>query len=992
MSLSGTRGVFSLRQIYNQQRKGTGYPIADVFTQRPSVPVPNVGYALDGRTGSTNLSLCQKTTYSDDTLARVPGGDAALGGAFAGATVCSETNQYKLGGQFPSGNPQSNTERFSFSTETCTYVPGANITEAKDYCAGVHNKDAGYRAGGSPGSTSTVVDKLTYSTETTVRVPSADLTAGHNFSFSGFSNNSVGYFSGGFASAATSLTTKLTFADDTSARTPSADLTSSRYASTAASNGSTIGYVAFGDGPKSSVDKFTYSSESYALAPTAQLIAAKKYGRGTSNGTAAYLMGGAPDVSYQQKISYSNDTRSSLPSSGDALAPGGIRLNYYGSPRQNALPSTTVYSIQQFGTGIQEGPNTAYFAGGSVPPTVHSTCDKFDLSTDTCTNVPNIALITCESGTSSTTTHGYLAGGHAGPNITNFQKLAYSTDSTTSIPGGNLTAGRYGVMGAGNQDVAFFTGGFNGSVNVSTTEKTTYSSDTTAAAPASLMPGTARRAGTKMGNQGAGYFSGGGPGGLTNTSKIAYSNEAQIAVPSADLIAGRYLLASTGTDTAGYAMGGFPTKSSTDKITWATETYQQLPAAPLSSARYGNGGIGNNNFAFSGGGGGVVSTIDKLNIASETMALSPATLTQARRYTNGVGARRDDNPQQPLDTPTSQTFPVPVPDAAPPITGYVTSGETSSGNVSSSQKLNMSTDEYSAVPSMNLPSAAGPSGYRTYASSASSPTNGYLMGGYAPNFSNAIKTTYLTETISAIPGSTSEARRSAAQGGGNSTRGYMAGGYSEAISPNGQVSNVDKLVYSSDTFGRQPGANLTEKRGGAGCVSNQSRMLTICGQPGPAAVTIVDRIDFASDTTDRIPGANDPTGRAYPRSNYYPSPERGYSSGGRNPSISTNYSLTTRFNFSDDTSSAVPGANMTITRHGHNACVGNTTHTYQSGGATPSKVSSTDKLNMSTETFAAAPSANLTAAAEAQSGYGPYMNGNPSANVPQAPNPTPNNC
>ena len=62
-----------------------------------------------------------------------------------------------------------------------------------------------------------------------------------------------------------------------------------------------------------------------------------------------------------------------------------------------------------------------------------------------------------------------------------------------------------------------------------------------------------------------------------------------------------------------------------------------------------------------------------------------------------------------------------------------------------------------------------------------------------------------------IPSYTSELR-SVAQTGGSSTRGYLAGGYSQAQSPNRNVSNVDKLIYSTETFGRQPSANLSEQR------------------------------------------------------------------------------------------------------------------------------------------------------------------------------------
>ena len=75
---------------------------------------------------------------------------------------------------------------------------------------------------------------------------------------------------------------------------------------------------------------------------------------------------------------------------------GGITAGRYRSmgvgPKENKNQNQS-FPVQQFTSGIQEGPNTGYFTGGGTP-SKGSTCDKFDLSTDTCTNVPNIFVIT----------------------------------------------------------------------------------------------------------------------------------------------------------------------------------------------------------------------------------------------------------------------------------------------------------------------------------------------------------------------------------------------------------------------------------------------------------------------------------------------------------------------------------------------------------------------------------------------------------------------
>lgn len=998
MSLSGTRGVFSLRQIYNNQRRGTGYPIADVFTQRPEAALPDIGYNTGGWQSGTQRSNTDKLTFSNDTWAAAPSADLSVART-EGQAAGNASFGYIVGGLPPS----TNVDRITYSSDTGAAVPGAFLPNPGLHRAGSNgSNDNGYFSGGNaPGlSVFTNTYKLVYASETSSRIPGMDLTAARQYCV-GAGNADIGFILGQSPGPTSiSNTIKQTFSTETCSNTPSSgDLSGVKYRPGGFGD-TTHAYFAGGNpGLLSTVDRIQISNDTRSTLPSTGSLEEGRNSQSTQGSNSlAYNTGGfsSPGANTNSdKLVYSTETMSRLS--------GGITAARYRSmgvgPKEKGKNQNQSFPTQQFTTGVEQGANTGYYAGGRVPgpnPSDVSTVGKIDLATETVSNGGDLAVATDEGGVASSTTHGYIVGGRSGtPYISSCNKYTFSSDTGANVPGGELTSARYGVMGAGNQDFAFFTGGST-PTNVTTTEKLTYSSDTTAAAPGSLMPTPGRRAGSKMGNQNAGYFAGNSGGG-TQCSKLTYSNESHVNVPSANLIAGRYLLSSTGTDTSGYVSGGFPSKSSTEKITWATDTCQNLPGAPLSSTRYGQTGTGNNDVGYVAGGSGVVSTIDKIDFNTDTSSTTSSYLTTARRYSNGIGPRRDGNPQAPLPTPTAQTFPVPQPDAAPPITGYVTTGESPAGNLSSSVKLNMSTDAFSSVPSMNLPSAAGPSGYRTYAASASSPTHGYLMGGYAPNFSNATKTTYVTETIAVIPGSTSEARRSVAQGGGNSSRGYMAGGYSEAQSPNRQVSNVDKLLYSTDTFGRQPGANLTEQRGGAGSVSNQSRMLTICGNNGPASRSIVDRIDFASDTTDRIPGANDPQARQYCRSTYYPSPERGYSSGGRDSPSNTWYSLTTRFNFSDDTSSSVPGGNLSSARKDHMA-IGNTTDGYQTGGNFPGgggpnvAQSTTEKLNMSTETYAAAPSANLDIARQVGSGFAPYMNGNPSANVPQAPIPAPNNC
>ena len=232
-------------------------------------------------------------------------------------------------------------DKIDYSTDTTAAAPGANLNTARYDHVATGNKDAGYFAGGSPGSLTTI-EKTTYSTDTTATLPSsANLSRSPTINMGAVGNNTHGYFAGGYKTSETnySLIDRITYASDTTAALPSnADLSSGRRAFAATGN-STDGYFTGGTPSPFNyttiVDKITYSSETTARVPTANLSETRELHAATGNSSNGYIGGGGGPKSSIDKITYSNDTTSALPS-GAYLSRQRRYLAATG-PRTNAL-------------------------------------------------------------------------------------------------------------------------------------------------------------------------------------------------------------------------------------------------------------------------------------------------------------------------------------------------------------------------------------------------------------------------------------------------------------------------------------------------------------------------------------------------------------------------------------------------------------------------------------------------------------------------------
>ena len=120
---------------------------------------------------SNGISLAngfRKTVYSTDTTSNLPATSTPAFSStinYAGASDC-QTKSYHSGGP---GGSRSDTEKFTWASNTCASVPGGNLVQGKQQGPGADGASAGYTFGGyyDPGySKLSIMQKLDFSAET----------------------------------------------------------------------------------------------------------------------------------------------------------------------------------------------------------------------------------------------------------------------------------------------------------------------------------------------------------------------------------------------------------------------------------------------------------------------------------------------------------------------------------------------------------------------------------------------------------------------------------------------------------------------------------------------------------------------------------------------------------------------------------------------------------------------------------------------------------
>ena len=868
--MADPRGVFTLGTISD-----TKIPLGqwvDSSTVWISQTAPNTGNAVGGASAANQFTTVDKISYSIDTvslssatlspgISRFGGEGSSSAGYFGGGTTGTPfySTMYKL----------------TYLSDAITTVPTAGSLSAARYgLAATGSSAVGYFGGGQTASNRqwTTMDKLTYSTETTAVTPSANLIAGPGLSYLGATGSTTaGYFGGGFNAPASSFSTihKLVYSTDVTTALPATGALSVARWGITATGSFTAGYFSGGSGPITTTDKITYSTDTMTAVPNAFLIL-NRYAMGsTGNINFGYFFGGrGPSTSavYStvDKITYSSDTLVTLPatlSAGRSYSSGlSARANALPQPIISTLPATRLID------STSSTPNTGYFSGGISPATV-STIDKVTYSSDTTTAVPGAALSAARAYLSATgsSTAGYFGGGASpGPlYYSTMDKMTYSTDTRTTVPSASLSTTRT-TAATGSSTAGYFGGGFVFPATpgyFSTMDKLTYGVDTTAATPSAALS-IARTNFAATGSSTAGYFGGGAAAPVYSTmDKITYSSDTTAATPSASLSVGRYALAASSA-----RANSLPYIDNT--TLFSTPSVSASFSSPSSAATPNTG-------YFGGGTTGVptyVTTMDKVTYSTDTRLVIPTASLSASRY-------------QIAATGSSTA-------------GYFAGG--APGPVSTMDKTTYSTDTTSATPSAVLNTA------RSVFGATGSSTAGYFGGGISPGLLATIeKTTYSTDTTALIPATLSSTRQGPGATG-SSAAGYFGGGFT--------ISTIDKLTYSTDTTAATPSANLSTNRGYLAATSSSTAGY-FGGGTIPGATAIVDKVNYSSDTLSLIPGA----GLTIARQNLAAtgSSDAGYFGGGASTNAASPfYSTTDKISYSTDTTAASPGAALSNARYG----------------------------------------------------------------------------
>ena len=280
--------------------------------------------------------------------------------------------------------------------------------------------------------------------------------------------------------------------------------------------------------------------------------------------------------------------------------------------------------------------------------------------------------------------------------------------------------------------------------------------------------------------------------------------------------------------------------------------------------------------------------------------------------------------------------------------GYIAGGATQPGpNISIYDKISYSTDTKSTL-------TANLSGPYMGVAGASSPTAGYTMGGQlgAPSYdkkSTVDKLTFATHTTALVPGNFSDTRMYMAGGAGNSTAGYMCGGY------NPSVSDIRKVTWATDTIETLP-ANISNPAGAnykQSTTGNADTFLYLIGGSDGSGGE-VKKFTYSSESCANAPNMPSPSAHRAQKGGCTSSSLAAYIVGGANPYSSKIAKIT----FANDTTSTISNSTIpTPAGRFEVAGTGSPSAGYYAGGTETSYV---EKITMSTEGVARIPALDLS--------------------------------
>ena len=844
--MADTRGCWSLSEAWGEKSTNSWVPVRQVW-------MPNDGFGYSMWKTTSRLTR----TNINTGIAYHSTGDQVYSPASHGNTSLSSGDK----GYFCGSTPTSGTSwvsKITYATgvhEDSYYSPGGPYMTAPGFAMGSFPADTkGYTfAGVVNGSSTNNTYKMTYSDETWSFVTSTiPWMIGGRWYVSGFNSgggvgyaidvNDAGYgqYGGG----------KFPFSTETWSSYPGPGSGANTVLfprsgkSTADLCTKTHSYLMGGTNPSSPTyttvtNKFTYSSETWARTPSADLIIglneAASYNYNSSKGA---LVGGIPTGaspytnSQAYTLTFATDTWDGTSIAADADKFGAEDgYNSGVSAANNHSTSAGMDGFSRWMDGASETPDSGYAVSGrnSPSPQGHSTTSKIDFTSDTSSATPALDSYYSFSYNfgAGNTTNGYVIGGTDGSpsdGESGVTKITYSTETKSDL-GGALGARRYACFAMTHGNTALYAGGGR-NPDSSTIFKMNYSDETFAVLPTvagaytTMVP--LRWNGASTATPTKGYFLAGNR--LNNphsaVGRLVFSNdtfENMTTTFPINTTKNRAISEST----AAYSMGGRAGPygynqndiSTITKLTYSSETVANIPET-LTSVRYNAFTMGNQTRGYVAGGesysGGYHSKVEKFVYSTSTIS-AISSLPGNQSQGSGISPRNDNLfpeviSKTPTTTPTPSTF-LTGPQGIK-AEGYLIQGiqgsTTSPSGRSDVYRLDYSTDTWdsSVFATSTLK--------RKRAGAASNTTAAYAGGGGVlpadgnSTYGDMDKLTYATSTMSRIPGPAVggpgggiPGRATDAAAAGNQTQGYWTFG-------TGDQSGCDKLVYSTETAAALP--------------------------------------------------------------------------------------------------------------------------------------------------------------------------------------------
>ena len=450
-----------------------------------------------GGFGGTNVSTVDRVDFSNDT------GTANIRSPLSiTKSVLAATGNSNYGWFGGGSGAISTVDRIDFSNDVSIVSVRGSLSRGRNRLASTGNSNYGWFGGGQPGPLSTV-DRIDFSNDSSTASPRGPLSAAR-YGAGATGNSNYGWFIGGTFPAVATVD-RIDFSNDSVAASPRSPLSSAKYGGGTTEN-SNYGWYGGGSFPFINVvDRIDFSNDLSTASVRGPLSSAKGYIEATGNSSYGWFGGGANPssvtTSIVDRINFSNDSVSASPRGPLSLARSNLSATSgQARSRSITIPKTGTYGW--FGGGFVNisyvdridftndtnvsprgnlptgrgyvaaagNINYGWFAGAYNELSYISRIDYSNDAINASNRAPFAAFPlgrgTHDSSGAGNQNYGWFDGGAASPSMNNFQRINYANDLMAPsiravMPAasgrGAVSNKNYGWWGCGFLNGSFYT-------------------------------------------------------------------------------------------------------------------------------------------------------------------------------------------------------------------------------------------------------------------------------------------------------------------------------------------------------------------------------------------------------------------------------------------------------------------------------------------------------------------------------------------------------